>query len=82
MDIELVSGISAVLLIIGLVSLAKAIGFPSKYGTVLAIALGLAASFGYTYFRETEWFVALIMGLGLGLTASGLYSGTKNALGK
>ncbi len=79
MDLELVGGVAAVGVIIGLVSLAKAIGFPSKFGGLLAVAFGLAISFGYTFYAETQWFTAAIIGLAVGLSAAGLYSTAKNA---
>ena len=78
MDLELY-GVSAVLVIIGLVQLAKSVGFNGKYGGVLAVALGVATSVGYTLFNEAEIFRAVIVGLALGLSAAGLYSTTKNA---
>lgn len=78
MDLE-IYGVSAVLVIIGLVQLAKSVGFNSKYGGVLAVVLGVAASLGYTFFNEVEAFKAVIIGLALGLSAAGLYSTQKNA---
>lgn len=78
MDLE-IYGVSAVLVIIGLVQLAKSVGFNSKYGGVLAVVLGVAASVGYTLFSETNVFKAVVIGLALGLSAAGLYSTTKNA---
>lgn len=77
MDLELY-GTSAVLVIIGLVGLAKSIGFNSKYGGILAVLLGVAASVGYSFFNETEIFRAIVIGLALGLSAAGLYSTQKN----
>ncbi len=78
MDIE-IYGVSAVLVIIGIVQLAKSVGFNSKYGGILAVVLGLVASCGYTFFSETDIFKAVITGLALGLSAAGLYSTAKNA---
>lgn len=77
MDIE-IYGVSAVLLIVGLVGLAKNMGFKAKYGGVLAVFLGLLFSFGYTFFNETSVFRAIIIGLALGLSAAGFYSTQKN----
>lgn len=80
MDLE-IYGVSAVLVIIGLVQLVKSV-MPDnlhKYGGILAVALGLGASYGYTFFSETEMFQAIIIGLALGLSAAGLYSTQKNA---
>ena len=78
MDLELY-GVSAVLVIIGLVQLAKSVGFNSKYGGLLAVALGVAASLGYTFLNEVDAFKAVVIGLALGLSAAGLYSTQKNA---
>jgi len=77
MDIE-IYGISAVLLIIALVNLAKSAGFKSKYGGLLAVALGVLASVGYTFYQDTLTYEAIVTGLALGLSASGLYSTQKN----
>jgi ABC-type uncharacterized transport system permease subunit len=81
MDLDLY-GISAVLVIVGLVQLAKQIGFNSKYGGVLAVVLGLCLSLGFSYFSDVTAFKAVVTGLALGLSAAGLYSTTKNALEK
>lgn len=77
MNVE-IYGISAVLLIIGVVQLAKNAGFPTKYAGLLAVIFGVVASVGYTFFYETEFFKAIVTGLALGLSAAGLYSTQKN----
>lgn len=77
MDIE-IYGISAVLLIMALVNLAKSAGFNSKYGGILAVLLGVLASVGYTFYQDTLTFKAVTTGLALGLSAAGLYSTQKN----
>lgn len=81
MDLEIL-GISAVGLIIAVIQLAKSIGFPAKYAGILAVAVGLLLSFGYTYYAETQVFNATLTGLALGLSAAGLYSAAKNAVKK
>jgi len=77
MDIE-IFGVSAVLLIMALVNLAKSVGFNSKYGGILAVVLGILTSVGYSFFQDTLTFKAIITGLALGLSAAGLYSTQKN----
>jgi hypothetical protein len=72
----------AVLVVMGVVQLAKALGFPSRFSGLLAVALGLVISLGYTYFSETPWFTTLIRGLAVGLSATGLYSTVKHVLGR
>jgi len=81
LDLELY-GISAVVLIVGLVQLAKQIGFPTKFAGVLSVGLGLAVALGHAYLVEELAFQAAITGLALGLSAAGLYSATKNAVEK
>lgn len=79
MDIELIGGISAVIVIVGLIEVLKRVfGMDAKLAPVVAVVLGLGASFGVTYFGETEVFKAIVLGLAVGLSAVGLYSGSKN----
>ncbi len=81
MDLELY-GVGAVALIIGLVQLAKQVGFPTKFAGVLATGLGVVASLGHAYYADAVAFEAVVVGLGVGLSAAGLYSATKNAVEK
>lgn len=81
MDLE-IFGISVVLVIIGLIQLAKNVGLPTRYAGVAAVVLGVLASLGYAYFAESTWLQALFVGLALGLSAAGLYSAGKAAVGK
>jgi len=74
--------VPAVLVVMGVVQLAKALGFPSRFSGLLAVALGLVLSLGYTYFSRTPWFPAIIRGLAIGLSATGLYSTAKHVLGR
>ncbi len=82
MDIELIGGISAVLIIVGLIQALKNFGLDTKMAPVVAIILGLATSFGLSYYGETKAFEAVVLGLAVGLSAVGLYSGTKNTVEK
>lgn len=81
MDMELY-GVSAVLIIMGLVQLVKGLGLPAKYAGLVAVTLGLVVSLGFAYWAELAAFQAVITGLALGLSAAGLYSTTKNAIEK
>jgi len=78
MDIELIGGISAVVIIIGLLQVLKGFGLDAKLTPVVAVVLGLAVSLGLSYYGETKAFEAVVFGLAVGLSAVGLYSGTKN----
>ena len=54
------------------------------WATPLAIVLGLAISVGYVAAQQVPgsqaWLDAVMWGLALGLSASGLYSGAKKAV--
>lgn len=79
-DLELIGGVSAVLVISGLVGIGKKLGLPEKYVPILAIVLGLLASFTYLFYRQQCWYEALIMGLFLGLSSLGLNTGTRETV--
>lgn len=79
------AGVLAVPLIIGLVEVAKRSGLSTVWCAPLGILLGLLLSVGYQWAAvpdstRLDWVNAVIGGLGLGLSASGLYSGTKRAI--
>ena len=69
-------GYSIPLIIVALVGLANGTGFPRKYSTLLAIALGVLIE--ATYFYPHDIKTGIFMGVVIGLSASGLYSGTKS----
>ncbi|UTI42091.1 hypothetical protein [Niallia sp. RD1] len=64
-------------LILALVELLKRVGFPVKYTPVVALVLGVG--FGLVYI-DGDIKQSIIVGLMLGLSASGLYSGTKSVV--
>lgn len=65
-------------IIIGLVELFKKVGVPAKALPFIALILGVAI--GITYIAPGDIKQGLIVGVMLGLSASGLYSGTKNTI--
>ena len=75
------AGVLAIPLIIGLVEAAKKVGLDTVWATPLAIVIGLAISVGYVAAQQLPgsevWVSAVLWGLALGLSASGLYSGAK-----
>ncbi|MDR6224130.1 hypothetical protein [Desmospora profundinema] len=75
MDIQ-IFGVWMVPLIVGLVELAKWFGLPTRLCPLLSITLGIAAGWGLAY--PTEPVQGILVGLALGLSASGLYSGSKH----
>lgn len=66
-------------LIIGIVEVFKRIGLPKKFSPLLSLTLGLL--FGILYINAPLK-EGVLVGLMLGLSASGLYSGTKNIVEK
>lgn len=66
-------------LILGLVELFKKGGLSAKYSPFIAVFFGLVFGVVYLDVAAKE---GVIVGLMLGLSASGLYSGTKNIVEK
>lgn len=75
MDAE-VFGVALVPLILALVELCKRTGLPDKWSPVLSVVLGLLA--GVFLLDTGDLYEGIVVGLALGLSATGLYSGTKN----
>jgi len=69
------AGVPAVLLIMGIAELLKGIGFNSKFIPVVNLILGLAAGI---LLNPNDVTKGVFIGLAVGLSASGLYSGVKN----
>lgn len=67
-------------LIMGIVELFKRAGVSKKFLPFIALFLGNAI--GVVYITDFDWKQGILVGTMLGLSASGLYSGTKNALDK
>ena len=78
MDQLTVYGVALVPVIIGLAELLKRFGVPSRLIPLVALALGLFFSFFYLAPGEPK--KALFFGAVLGLSAVGLFSGTKNTV--
>lgn len=67
-------------LILALVELLKGLGLQKKFLPVASVLFGLAAGIFYVYPGDVKG--GIIVGLMLGLSASGLYSSGKNMLEK
>jgi len=72
--------VAAIALIVGLVEVLKGFGLTKKWQPVVSILFGLAAGVFYVYPADLKG--GIIIGLMLGLSASGLYSSGKNMLEK
>lgn len=78
---EEIAGVALVPLIIGLVEVGKRLGLGSRWAALLAVVLGLVLSLGYhlaaSWPDASAWAETALLGLALGLSATGLYSGAK-----
>ena len=63
-------------IIMSIVEMVKGLGLPSKFSAVLAVIVG--AIIGVFFVEPHNFKAGLFKGIVYGLTASGLYSGTKN----
>lgn len=92
MDIDLSSyvGVMGLPFVIALVALVKYVcrdngdseRFPKRFVPVLGIGFALLINMGVAWYQGAALVPALFLGVGVGLMASGLYSGTKAVLGK
>lgn len=71
------AGIPAVLLIMGIAQLLKNTGFNAKYIPIINLVLGLTVGIVLNMSDITK---GVFVGLAVGLSASGLYSGSKNVM--
>jgi len=62
--------------IISIVQLAKGLGMPKKFSAIIAVIVG--AVIGVFFIEPQSIKIGIFKGIVYGLTASGLYSGTKN----
>lgn len=65
-------------LTVGLVEAVKQLGLPTKFAPLVAIGIGIGLSF--LGFSSLPFNQLILFGIYLGLTAVGLYSGTKNTV--
>ncbi|WP_201763481.1 hypothetical protein [Chengkuizengella marina] len=79
MDFQ-VYDIAIVPIIVALVQLAKQLGLGAKLLPVLSLALGVAT--GIFYVAPSDPKQAILVGIVMGLAASGLWSGSKNIVQK
>lgn len=78
MDITNITQVAVLVpVVIGLVAVAKASGFPSRWSMLLSLVLGIGLNFlvGHGFSAAN-----LVGGIVIGLSASGLWSGTKAAI--
>ena len=72
--------IIAIPLILGFVEMLKMAFLPSRFAAMTAVALGIALAFLVGDYET--YGVTIVVGVILGLSASGLYSGSLSTFGK
>ena len=72
------AGIAIVPLLIGLLEVFKKLGLNDKYVPIFSVILGIGT--GIALFADEDLATGIIQGIFIGLSAVGLYSGTKNTL--
>jgi 4-amino-4-deoxy-L-arabinose transferase-like glycosyltransferase len=80
-----IAGIPMAAVIVALVELMKAQGLPSRYAAPVAVGLGVlfavCAKVAAGNPEFASWVEAILVGILAGLSASGLYSGTRAVRG-
>lgn len=75
----LLTPLAQIALIIGLAEVAKRVGFPVKYIPLIDLGLGLVSGVCvYGIGMKVGIIESILVGLALGLSACGLFSGIKN----
>ena len=70
--------VAVIPLIMGVTELFKIIGLPNKFAALLSAVLGVVI--GLVYVAPNDPAKGVLVGLSMGLAASGLYSGVKNTV--
>ena len=65
--------------VIGLVEVAKMMGVPKKFAPIISVILGLGFSL-LEFVANPDLVSTIVGGIIIGLSAVGLYSGTKNVI--
>lgn len=74
------AGIAIIPLLIGLLEVFKKLGLNDKYVPIFSVILGIGT--GIALFADGDLATGIVQGMYIGLSAVGLYSGTKNTFEK
>lgn len=77
MDIDTIN-VAIVPLILGVVELLKQVGLPQKFAPLVSAVIGIII--GIFYIAPGDLLKGILLGLVMGLSATGLYSGTKTTV--
>lgn len=79
----LLSPVVQIALIVGLAEIVKGFGIEKRWIPVVDVCFGLLSGiFVYHFIFENGIIQSIVLGIALGLSACGLFSGIKNVLGK
>ena len=79
MDFQ-VYGLALAPLLIAVMAVLTMLGLPKRFVPVISVALGIVV--GIIYLAPGDIKQGVIIGIALGVSSVGLYSGTKNTMGK
>lgn len=79
----LITPVAQVALVMAIAEAAKIIGLKSRFIPILDVVVGiLFGILNFTIYQNMQIFEGVILGLAIGLSACGLFSGIKNVIGK
>lgn len=80
MNTQLLFGVAVVPAVIGLVEVCKDLGLPTRAAPAAAVCFGVLAALAQLYAGTWPWIQAVVLGVSLGLSACGLYSGVRTVI--
>jgi hypothetical protein len=82
LNTQILFGVAVVPAVVGLVQVSKDLGLPTRAAPAAAVLFGVLASLAQLYAGTWPWVQAVTLGVALGLSACGLYSGAKTVAAK
>lgn len=79
MDFQ-IYGLALIPLLVAVIAVLTNLGLPKQFAPVVSVVLGIVV--GIVYLAPGDIKQGIMIGLALGLSSVGLYSGTKNTIGK
>ena len=76
---EMVYGVTLSAIIVGVIEVFKKLGLPHRWCPLIALILGILVGVFYVGEDVKE---GILIGISIGLSSCGLYSGVKNTIGK
>jgi mannose/fructose/N-acetylgalactosamine-specific phosphotransferase system component IIC len=79
MDFQ-IYGLALIPLLVAVIAMLTTLGLPKRFAPVISVVLGVVV--GIIYLAPGDIKQGVLIGIALGLSSVGLYSGTKNTIGK